>query len=258
MTNYQPSNGYPAGGYPNAGPGQAANYINETPAFVSEKARRNSVTRAYGQMTLALLVTFGVAWLTAASGLALRFLMATGMAGAIILAVVQIGLAIALSARVMTMKTSTAYTLFYLFAVTMGFSLSTIFYAYDSTSILIALGLCAGFFFCLTMIGLGTRVNMLSWGTILGVGLLVLIVAEVILSFIPGATTAWKVVSGIGLVLFSIMTARDAQTTRTLLNQCTNEEMAKRISIITALNLYLDFVNLFQYVLALVGSSSDN
>jgi FtsH-binding integral membrane protein len=258
MTNYQPSNGYPTGGYPNAGARPSENYISENPVSVSEKARRASVTGVYGQMTLALLVTFGVAWLTAASGLAYRFLVATGIVGVVILAVVQIGLAIALSSRVMTMKVSTAYTLFYVFAVTMGFSLSTIFYAYDSTSILITLGLCAGFFFCLTMIGLGTHVNMLSWGSILGVGLLVLIVAEIIISFIPGATMAWKVVSAIGLALFAIMTARDAQTTRTLLNQCTNDAMTKRVSIIAALELYLDFVNLFQYLLALLGSSSDN
>lgn len=247
----------PAPGYANpAGQGPQGPYVNSSAAYISDRTRQRTVSAAYGHMTLGLVVTFAVAWLTAASGLALRFLMATGAFGWIILAVVQVGLAIALSSRVLTMKMGTAYALFYLFAVTMGFTLSTIFYAYDSTSILVALGLCAGFFLCLTMIGLTTKANLLKGGTIITAGLIFLIVAELVLGFIPGATMMWRIVSGIGIALFAFMTARDAQFTRRMLDRCQSDEMARRVSILAALELYLDFVNLFQYLLSILGTAS--
>ena len=71
--------------------------------------------------------------------------------------------------------------MFYVYAAIMGFSLSTIFMAYDLGTIGISLALCAGFFFALTMLGMTTKVNMLKAGPILLVGLIVLIVAEVCL-----------------------------------------------------------------------------
>lgn len=74
------------------------------------------------------------------------------------------------------MKVSTAYVMFYVYAALMGFTLSTIFMAYDLGTIGISLALCAGFFFALTMFGRTTKINMLKAGPILFVGLIVLII----------------------------------------------------------------------------------
>ena len=154
------------------------------------------------------------------------------------------------------MKVSTAYVMFYVYAALMGFTLSTIFMAYDLGTIGISLALCAGFFFALTMLGMTTKVNMLKAGPILLVGLIVLIVAEVLLMIFAPGQTMLMVISAIGLVLFAGMTVYDAQATRAMLEQYSAQgpEMVKKVSILCALNLYLDFVNMFMYILQLLGN----
>lgn len=219
------------------------------------KAYHSSVTRSYGEMTLGLLVTAVVAIVTQMTGLYIAFIAQTGIIGVFAPLVIEIVLAVALSARITKMKTSTARIMFYVYAALMGFSLSIIFTVYDLGTIGIALALCAGFFFALTMLGMTTKVDLLKAGPILTVGLIVLIIAEVLLMiFAPGQTTL-MVVSAIGLVLFAGFTVYDAQQTRAIFAQYTGQdpEMIKKISILCALNLYLDFVNMFLYILQLLG-----
>ncbi len=207
-------------------------------------------------MTVGLIVTAIVAVLTQMSGLYIALIQATGIFGMLAPAIIEIGLAIYLGARIHQIKPGTARVMFYVYAAIMGFTLSTIFAVYDLGSIGLSLALCAGFFFALTMLGRTTKINMLKAGPILMVGLVVLIVAEVLLMiFAPGQTTL-MVVSAIGLVLFAGMTVYDAQATRALMAQYAGqgEDMVKKISIICALNLYLDFVNMFLYILQLLGN----
>jgi len=225
-------------------------------AYSYEEAQRVSVSRAYGEMTVGLIVTAIVAVLTQMSGLYIALIQATGVFGMLAPAIIEIGLAIYLGARIHQIKPGTARVMFYVYAAIMGFTLSTIFAVYDLGSIGLSLALCAGFFFALTMLGRTTKINMLKAGPILMVGLVVLIVAEVLLMiFAPGQTTL-VVVSAIGLVLFAGMTVYDAQATRALMAQYAGqgEDMVKKISIICALNLYLDFVNMFLYILQLLGT----
>lgn len=256
--------GAPSGqpyGAPNMGTGYANPYaqgpVNAQASVISEKVLRTSVSQAYGEMSIALFVTAAVAYLSARSGL-LSFLAATGVWGILILAFVQVGLAMYLGVRVTRMSTGAARTIFYLYAALMGFTLSSIFYAYSVTSIVAALALTAAFFLCLTMIGLTTKANLLKAGPILLVGLIVLLVAEVIMMLFP-VSGAVRLVSAIGLLLFAGYTAYDAQATRAMYQQLgTSDEMVKKISILAALNLYLDFVNMFTFLLSLFGGSSNN
>ena len=97
------------------------------------------------------------------------------------------------------------------------------------------------------MFGMTTKINMLKAGPILFAGLVVLIVAELLLMFLFPGDTMLMVVSAIGLVLFAAMTVHDAQQTRAIFNEYAGygPEMIKKVSIICALNLYLDFVNIF-------------
>lgn len=219
------------------------------------KAYHSSVTRSYGEMTIGLLVTAVVAIVTQMTGLYVSFVRATGIIGVFAPLVIEIVLAIALSARITKMKTSTARIMFYIYSALMGFSLSVIFAVYDLGTIGISLALCAGFFFALTMLGMTTKVDLLKAGPILSVGLIVLIIAEVLLMiFAPGQTTL-MLISALGLVLFAGFTIYDAQQTRAIFAQYSGQdpEMIKKISILCALNLYLDFVNMFLYILQLLG-----
>ena len=202
--------------------------VNVQATYSYEQAERSSVNSAYTHMTLGLIVTAVVAIITQMSGAYLALIQTTGIIGIFAPAVIEI----------------------------MAFTLSTIFMAYDLGTIGISLALCAGFFFALTMFGRTTKINMLKAGPILFVGLIVLIIAEVILMiFAPGNTTL-MIVSAIGLLLFAGMTVYDAQATRAMLEQYSAQgpEMVKKVSILCALNLYLDFVNMFMYILQLLGN----
>lgn len=220
-----------------------------------EEARRVSVTKVYGEMTIGILVTAVVAVLGQITGAYYSFLMATGMVGLIGLCVVQIALAVVLGMRVTKMKSVTARVMFYVYAALMGFTLSSIFMVYDLGSIGVALGVTAAFFFALTMFGMTTKFDMLKAGPILMIGLIVLIISQIVLAFVQvdGMT---KIVCAIGLILFAGMTIYDAQSTRALLTEyeAQGPEMVKKISILCALNLYLDFVNMFLYILQLLGN----
>ncbi|NMN02221.1 Bax inhibitor-1/YccA family protein [Bifidobacterium panos] len=233
----------------------AAATIDATAAYSYEQARRVSVTRAYGEMTIGLIVTTVVAVLTQATDALLKFLSVTGMIGLIALCVVPIVMAVVLGVRIAKMSVTTARVMFYLFAVIMGFVLSVIFMVYDLGSIGVALGITAAFFFALTMFGMTTKFNMLKAGPILMVALIVLIISQIVLMFVNvGAMT--QIMCAVGLVLFAGMTIYDAQSTRALFTQyeAQGPEMIKKISILCALNLYLDFVNMFLYILQLLGS----
>ena len=250
----QPQYAAASGAFGTSGATGTATYTTNL-AYSYEQAARVSITRAYGEMTLGLLVTAAVAVLTNATGLLSAFVSATGTLGWIGLAIVQVGLAIFLGARITRISTGTARAMFYAYAALMGFTLSSIFAVYSLGNIGICLALCAGFFFALTMIGLTTKVNMLKAGPILIVGLIVLIVAELLISmFFPGDAML-QIVSAIGLLLFAGMTVYDAQSTRAIFNQYQSQgpEMIKKVSVLCALNLYLDFVNMFLYLLQLFG-----
>ncbi|NEG40757.1 Bax inhibitor-1/YccA family protein [Bifidobacterium dentium] len=230
--------------------------INTQAAYAYEEAQRVSVTRAYGEMTIGLLVTAVVAIVTQMTGLYITFLQYTGIFGVFAPAIVQIVLAVYLGARITRMTPSSARVMFYVYAALMGFTLSIIFAVYDLGTIGISLALCAGFFFALTMLGRTTKFNMLKAGPVLLAGLIVLIIAEVLLAIFAPGDTALMLISAIGLVLFAGMTVYDAQATRALFAQYAGEgpDMIEKISILCALNLYLDFVNMFLYILRLFGS----
>lgn len=258
FNNQSPQRGpQPAQNYAAANTGSAAmgNPVLEAqPVRVSERTIQHSVAAAYGEMAIGLGVTAVVSWLSASTGLVMRFLASVGQFGWFALLIAQVVLAVVLGARALKMNPATARVLFYVYAATMGFTLSTIFFIYDIGSIGIAFGLTAAFFLCLTMIGLTTKANMLKAGPILMVGLVVLIVSQLVLMLfqVSGAT---MIVSAISLILFAGLTIYDAQSTRALYQQLgTSDVMVRRISILAALNLYLDFINMFMSLLQLFGS----
>ncbi|WP_205668800.1 Bax inhibitor-1/YccA family protein [Alloscardovia theropitheci] len=229
-------------------------YVDVASTVEQERAQQISVARTYGEMTIGLLVTAAVAYLSYATGLFYNFIVATGRIGFIGLIIVQLGVVFFLSARALKMNPATARVAFYAYAALMGFTLSTIFAVYSLGNIILALAFTAGFFFALTMFALTTKMDLLKLGPILTVALIVLIVAEVIMMFMNVGTST-MVLSAISLIIFAGFTAYDAQVARALFAQYGNDTvMIKRISIICALNLYLDFINFFLSLLQILGN----
>ncbi|KFI59154.1 Bax inhibitor-1/YccA family protein [Bifidobacterium gallicum] len=252
---YNPQYAQATASAPNAGAYQQTP-INAMSQVTYERATHDAVTRTYGEMTIGLLITAAVAFITQMTGAYISFIRATGLIGILLVAGVQIGLAVYLGVRVMKMQASTARIWFYVFAALMGFTLSTIFMAYSLGTIGVALLVTAGFFFALTMFGMTTKGNMLKAGPVLLIGLIVLIVAEVIVMFIFPGDTAMMIITALGIVVFAGLTIYDTQFMKRVFAQYSSQgpEAIKRLSILCALNLYLDFINMFLYILRLFGS----
>lgn len=234
-------------------------YMDATAAYAQdEQAQHTSVTRVYFEMFLGILVTAVVAGLAASQGWLEAYTAATGRLGFWGLLIAQFIIVVVLSSQVMKMPPAVARVIFYLYAASMGFTLSTVFYVYTLETIGLALGMSSLFFFVLSMIGLTTKRNLLKFGTILTAALITLIVVEVLL-LIFRVSSGTMIISGISLLLFAGFTMYDAQATRAILNHYQGQpEMIKRVSIVCALNLYLDFINFFVNLLTLLGGGSRN
>lgn len=237
---------------------QFSSPMNTTAAYAQdERARHTSVTRAYFEMFLGILVTAAIAVLSAINGWFISFYQATGTIGYWGIVIAQLVLVVVLSTNISKMNTTVARLIFYLYAASMGFTLSVVFGVYGLTTIGLAFGLSSLFFLVLTMIGLTTKRNLLAWGPILFAALLTLVVVEILL-MIFNAGGATMLISGISIVLFAGFAAYDAQKTRVILGQYQGQpEMIKKVSILCALDLYLDFINFFVSLLQLLGGSSD-
>ncbi|MDO5687831.1 MAG: Bax inhibitor-1/YccA family protein [Pseudoscardovia radai] len=238
---------------PYAGTASGAQMANPTAVFV---AQNNAITRTYLEMTIALVITALTSWATYASGIVTSMDTDTLGVTMIVLAVVEIALAFIIPRVAEKLNAGVARALFYGFAVLNGLTLFSIFYYYDITSIALVFLITAGFFFALTMLALTTRKSMLGLGPILLTALVVLIIAEVVLMFVVPSDGVTKLIAAIGIVIFAGFTAYDTQTMRAVFARCGSDTKSiESYSVLFALSLYLDFINLFLYLLRLFGNN---
>lgn len=227
--------------------------------FSDVKQRENGLIKSvYLWMTLGLALT-GLVSFAVSQSRELQTLFLGNMVGLIVLLVAQFGLVIFLSSRLQTMKTSSAIIAFVAYSIVTGITLSTIFLAYTATSIFNAFAVTAVMFLGMSVYAATTKRNLASWGTYLVMGLWGLIVASLLNMFI-GASWLYFGISMIGVVIFLGLTAYDTQKVVQMNNQygsaMTQEEFTK-IGIMGALNLYLDFLNIFLYLLRIFGRGRD-
>ncbi|KQU49688.1 hypothetical protein ASG67_11260 [Sphingomonas sp. Leaf339] len=154
------------------------------------------------------------------------------------------------------MSTATMQMLFWGFAVLMGLSMSTIFLVYSGTSIAQAFFATAAGFAALSLYGYTTKKDLSAFGTFLIIGVVGLLVASVINMFVQSGPMG-LVISAVGVLLFAGLTAYDTQRTKNLYYQVAGTDMQGKVVIMSALSLYLDFINMFMFILRLFGSSRD-
>ena len=149
---------------------------------------------------------------------------------------------------------ATTRTFYYVFTAVMGVSLSTIFAVYTASSIAQVFFITASVFAGASLYGYTTKKDISNWGSFLIVGLIGIIVAAIVNIFLQSSALQFAV-SVIGVVIFTGLTAYDTQMAKSVFvsGRMTAEETAK-FAIITALNLYLNFINLFQMLLSLLGN----
>jgi len=220
-------------------------------AYIDEGLRAHML-RIYNYMSAALALTGIVAWFGASSGIYVS-LASTPLIFVIMLA--PLGVVLYFASRINNMTVSRAQSVFWVFAGLMGLSLSYIFLAYTGTAIFQTFFITAGAFAGLSIWGYTTRKDLSAMGTFLIMGLIGIIIASVVNMFI-GSAQLHFIVSVLGVIIFAGLTAWDTQKLkRDWINrvQHSGEAVAEKSAIMGALTLYLDFINLFLFLLQFMG-----
>ena len=170
-----------------------------------------------------------------------------------VVALAPLGMVIWLSARIHAMSVAKAQTLFYIFAGLMGLSLTSILIVYTGASVAHAFFVTAGAFAGLSLYGYTTKRDLSAMGAFLIVGLFGLILASLVNLFVQSQGMEFAI-SVIGVLLFAGLTAYDTQKIKSMYMASDSTEMAQRKSIHGALALYLDFINMFLFLLRLFGN----
>ena len=142
---------------------------------------------------------------------------------------------------------------YYAFTAVMGVSMSTIFVVYTMTSIAQVFFITSATFAAASLYGYTTKRDLTTMGSFLIVGLIGIIIASILNIFLASSAFAFAI-SIIGVLIFVGMTAWDTQTAKNLYISAPSMEVAEKYGVQMALSLYLDFVNLFQFLLALLGN----
>ncbi len=159
-----------------------------------------------------------------------------------------------LSAAVERMQPSTARLVFLAFAAVMGLSLSSIFIVFTGESIARTFFITAASFGALSLYGYTTKKDLTGWGSFLMMGVIGLIIAMIVNIFLASSALQFAI-SAIGVLIFAALTAYDTQRLKLMYDYVAGDTVAAgRASIMGALTLYLDFINLFTFLLQFRGN----
>ena len=217
-----------------------------------EQALKSFMPRVYLWMVAALLVTAAVAWTVYSSENLSTFFFSNPWI-TIGLFVGQIVLVVSLSAAISKLSPVVATLLFFGYAALNGIVFSSIFLAYTNTSIASTFVATAGMFGIMSIVGLTTGMDLTKVGNIAFMALIGIIIASLINLFLQNAALYW-VISIAGVLVFVALIARDTQKLKEMaLKTDVNSEQGQKSSLMGALILYLDFINLFLFLLRIFG-----
>ena len=210
--------------------------------------------KVYLWMALALVMTGLTSYAVASSGLTSSLFETGNNTMLWVLMAVEVGLVWFLSARIAKMAFMTAGLLFALYAILNGVTLSVIFSVFSIDDISKAFITTAGTFGAMSFVGLFIKKDLSMMGRILTMAVVGLIIALVV-SMFWGNSMFDLLISLAGVVIFTGLTAYDTQKIKRLVTQYSqmDEESTMKVALMGSLTLYLDFVNLFLYILRLLG-----
>jgi FtsH-binding integral membrane protein len=212
--------------------------------------------KVYLWMTMALVITGLCAWGTATSP-AMVQLVFGNRAAIWVLLIAELGLVFYTTARIQRLSLGTATTLFIIYSALNGVTLSSIFMVYAMTSIAKVFFITAGTFGVMALYGSVTKTDLSKFGNLFLMALFGLIIATLANLFIKSSGFD-LILSYIGVVLFVGLTAWDSQQIkRALAFQPGLDEDSQKVALLGALELYLDFINLFLYLLRIFGRSNN-
>ena len=225
-------------------------------AQAQQQASTIFLAKVFNWMALGLGITGIVAFVTANTSLA-RVIIGSPLF--FILMIGELGLVFYLSARIQKIQAATASSLFLGYSVLNGLTLSVVFLAYTNASIAGTFFITAGMFGSMAVYGLVTKKDLSGWGSFLFMGLIGIIIASVVNIFLKSSGMSWMI-SFIGVIVFTGLTAYDVQRIKKIGEDgimAQGSEAIRKGSIMGALTLYLDFINLFLMLLRFFGGNRD-
>ena len=226
-------------------------YTNENTTSYNNSLR-DYMYLIYKNMGLALLISGIVAFIVGNSQALLSFFLGNVVMRFIIM-LAPIFLSLSIGKSVMTSSVQDAKNKLYIFAALMGISLSTIFIVYTKQNIVETFLTTALTFGCMSLYGYTTKKDLTSLGSFLFMGVCGLLIASLINLFARSSSINYMI-SCCGVIIFTLYTAYDVQKLKELHNYIgSSQDMKERIAVIGALELYLDFINIFTYLLSLMG-----
>ena len=224
--------------------------------FSVEAAFPVLMRKVYIWMTLALVIT-GITAYEVPTTPSIIMTIASNSALMWGLIIAEFVLVFAISGAINRLSLTTATLLFVLYSVINGATLSFIFLLYTATSITSVFFITAGTFAVMAFIGYTTKTDLTSMGKILFMALIGIIIATVVNMFV-GSSTLQMIVSYIGVLVFVGLTAYDSQKIKQMLMMAPDTgETSQKLALLGALSLYLDFINLFLYLLRIFGARRD-
>lgn len=211
---------------------------------------RAYMLKIYNYMAIGLALTGVVAMLTASSPTMLNAIFGTPLKWVVMFA--PLGFVLFLSFRIQAMSAATAQAVFWLYAAAMGLSLSSIFLVYTGASIAKVFFVSAGTFAGMSLYGYTTKRDLSAMGSFLFMGLIGVLLASVVNLFLQSSGLEF-VISVLGVLIFVGLTAYDTQKIKSMYLEEDHQEVASKKAIMGALTLYLDFINLFIYLLRFLG-----
>ncbi|MEO0698159.1 MAG: Bax inhibitor-1/YccA family protein [Pseudomonadota bacterium] len=215
-----------------------------------DEGLRSYMLSIYNYMGSAVLLTGIVALLAAESGLTLA-IAGTPLSWIVMLA--PLAFVLVMSFGINKISKGMLNVLFWSYATVMGVSMSTIFLVFTNESIALTFFATAGAFAGLSLFGYTTKKDLSGFGTFLIMGVVGLIIASILNIFLQSGTLAF-VISAVGVLVFAGLTAYDTQRLKEQYAYIRGTEFMGKAIIMGALNLYLDFVNMFMFLLRFLGS----
>ena len=210
------------------------------------------MTRTYRWMACGLLITFAMAYLTATTSLI--YLVDSLY---LVLTIAELALVFVLSSRVQTMSVGAARATFFGYALLNGMVLSYYFLVFSASTLIMALLATSLYFGLMAVYGTTTHKDLTGWGPRLMMALVAMIITGFVGMLFGFGFGGSVLYCGIGLVVFMLLTAYDTQKLRQIYAYYAGDaELAEKASIYGALTLYLDFINIFLYVVRLLGMNS--
>ncbi len=214
---------------------------------------RAHMNKVYGLMSLAMLITGAVAWAVGTTPAFVNAIFGSGLKWVVMLA--PLAVVFAFGAMIHKMSTAMAQLVFLGYSALMGLSISFIFAVYTGISVAQTFVITAIAFAGLSLYGYTTKKNLSAMGSFLMMGLIGLIVASIVNIFMASSALAFAI-SVIGVLIFAGLTAYDTQNIKNTYLQLaqTESDFIGKAAILGALQLYLDFLNMFMFLLQFLGN----